>query len=174
VKLAFDLDDTLIPARFSFPVQTNPAGFLRRWLCSEPLRLGTVQLFHDLRERGHSIGIYTTSFRSVLATRLMFWANGAPVEWVINQAMHLRRTKACGKAQATYGGKAPSLFDIDVLVDDCDGLLPDEKPRKFHVIRVSPEDLRWTDTVLTVIDQLHEGRPAFKCFGASDCRRNPK
>ena len=72
MRIAFDLDDTLIPGRSPFDLEPVPAGW-RRWLCTEPLGLGTVELFRALRHRGHQVWIYTTSFRTPLRTRLLFW-----------------------------------------------------------------------------------------------------
>jgi hypothetical protein len=40
MRIAFDLDDTLIPGRIPFDVEPVPAGVLRRWVCSESLRHG--------------------------------------------------------------------------------------------------------------------------------------
>ncbi len=55
MHIAFDLDDTLIPCQFTFPLE--PASRLARGLGLEPLRRGTVELLRDLRARGHRVWV---------------------------------------------------------------------------------------------------------------------
>ncbi len=147
MRIAFDLDDTLIPGRFSFEVEPTPAGLLRRWVCAEPLRLGTVELFRALRQHGHQVWIYTTSFRTPLSTRILFWGYRAPIRGVINQDMHTKRMAAIGEGYKACA-KYPPAFGIDVLVDDCEGVLMEGRKRNFQVIPVTPDDCEWTAKVL--------------------------
>ena len=50
MRIAFDLDDTLIPCGHRFA--TEPPTRRARWLGCEPLRTGTVELIRHLRARG--------------------------------------------------------------------------------------------------------------------------
>lgn len=59
MRIAFDLDDTLIAP--SFPAEAVPLP--ARWLCRERLRQGTKELFRTLRGNGHELWVYTTSCR---------------------------------------------------------------------------------------------------------------
>jgi hypothetical protein len=147
MRIAFDLDDTLIPGRIPFEREPAPRGLLRRHLSVEPLRLGTVWLFQRLRQLGHETWIYTTSFRRPLAIKLSFWAYGAPVRGVVNQDIHL-------KAMAELGGeclscsKYPPAFGFDVLVDDSEGVLMEARKFGFKAILVRPDDPYWLETVI--------------------------
>jgi len=147
MRIAFDLDDTLIPGSIPFDVEPAPAGLLRRWFCREPLRLGTAVLFRALRQKGHQVWIYTTSFRTPLSTRLLFWGYRAPISGMINQDMHAKRMTALGEDYRTCV-KYPPAFGIDVLVDDSEGVLMEDRRWNFQVIHVAPDDCEWTSKVL--------------------------
>lgn len=95
MRIAFDLDNTLIPNPYPFP--TEPMPVLARWLGGEPLRLGTVSLFGELRGLGHEVWIYTTSFRKPLNTRLVFACYGARVGRVINADGHRTLGRLVGR-----------------------------------------------------------------------------
>ena len=147
MRIAFDLDDTLIPCRDLFAVEPAPRGLFRRWLCTEPVRLGTVELFRALRQSGHEIWIYTTSFRVPLRTRLLFWSYRAPIRGFVNQDTHLKRMRALGEDYTTCT-KYPPAFGIDVLVDDNQGVVMEGRKWNFQVIPVMPNDCEWTSKIL--------------------------
>jgi hypothetical protein len=146
MRIAFDLDDTLIPGALPFATEPWPRSLLARWFCTEPIRLGTVQLFRDIRHAGHEIWLYTTSQRSPLQTLLSFYCHGAPVRKVINADIHRRRMARLGEAYKCCT-KFPPAFDIDVLIDDSEGVLLESKRYGFSMILVRPEDDDWMKTV---------------------------
>jgi hypothetical protein len=88
MHVAFDLDDTLIPCEFQFPLERP--RLLARALAMEPLRLGTVELLCHLREMGCMLWIYTTSLRNPLAVHLQFLAYGIRLCGVVNHDRHVR------------------------------------------------------------------------------------
>ena len=98
MRIAFDLDDTLIPGRIPFDVEPLPRSWIRRRFCTEPLRLGTVELFNDLWRLGHEVWIYTTSFRPPFTIKLLFRGYGTRVGKVINGDIHRRRIATLGEA----------------------------------------------------------------------------
>jgi hypothetical protein len=123
---------------------------LRRWFCTEPVRLGTVQLFRQLRAARHEVWIYTTSFRRPLGVKLVFLAYGAPVDRVINQELHARCVGRLGGAYRSCT-KYPPAFRIDLLVDECGGVAEEARRFNFATVRIAPDDTDWTRTVLAAV-----------------------
>ena len=74
MKISFDLDDTIIPGIKTF--ETEPQTLIHRIFGIEKMRKGTIELFKALKTQNHSVGIYTTSFRSVYKIKLLFLLNG--------------------------------------------------------------------------------------------------
>ena len=126
MRLAFDLDDTLIPCGATFPVEAP------RWPLPgvERLRVGAPALLRALRAEGHAIWVYTSSHRSVLAVRWTFLAYGVWLGGVINEDRHQR---ALGPHHPLRAYKVPAVFGIDLLFDDLKAR-PDPA-----VVQVSPE-----------------------------------
>src|SRR5262249_57330349 len=89
MRIAFALDDTLIPCSFPFPVE-RPT-FTARLLGAEPLRRGAVALLKQLRRQGCEVWVYTTSQRRPFSVRLQFWAYGVRLGGVVNSDCHVRR-----------------------------------------------------------------------------------
>ncbi|MBO9699742.1 MAG: hypothetical protein J7604_05985 [Sporocytophaga sp.] len=83
MTISFDLDDTLIPGTKLF--ETEKRNIFQTLTGQEKIRLGTIALFKELRTRGHTICIYTTSLRSIAGIKLMFYSYGIPVDKIINQ-----------------------------------------------------------------------------------------
>jgi len=140
--ISFDLDDTLIPGTKTFG--TEKQTFIQRLTGLEKIRYGTVHLFRELRSNGHSIYIYTTSFRPAARTRLTFYLYGIPVDKVINQQLHDRELRE----NKTRTSKYPPAFGIDVHVDDSPGLRIEGERFDFRTIIVDENDKDWTRTVL--------------------------
>jgi hypothetical protein len=146
MRIAFDLDDTLIPGRIPFEVEPLPESWWRRWLCSEPLRLGTVALFNDLWRQRHEVWIYTTSFRAPLATQLCFRGYGTRVGQVINGDLHAQRMRRYGEGYKMCT-KYPPAFGIDLLIDDCGGVLEESRRYNFEMLQVRPDDRDWASLI---------------------------
>ena len=86
MRVAFDLDDTLIPCGLDFPTEAPALPWLAWLLRPEPLRVGTTAALAALRADGHELWVYTSSFRSALlffwlpdVTRLPVWRQHLPV-----------------------------------------------------------------------------------------------
>ena len=150
MRIAFDLDDTLIPGEYRFPLEPRPRGLLSWWFTTEPLRLGTVEMFNVLRQRGHEVWIYTTSNRGPFATRAMFWCYGTDVRKVINDDVHLSVVPKLGPAYEACI-KYPPAFGIDVLIDNSNNVLQESKKFDYDVLHVSPHDTDWVATILDAL-----------------------
>ena len=77
MTISFDLDDTLIPGTKTF--ETEEQNSMQKLTGIERIRKGTIELFKELRSRGHKIYIYTTSFRPRLKAKLTFLSYGIPL-----------------------------------------------------------------------------------------------
>ena len=142
MTISFDLDDTLIPGTKTF--ENEEQNLIQKLTGIERIRKGTIELFKELRSRGHKIYIYTTSFRPGLKAKLTFLSYGIPVDRVINQQCHDRELKE-NKARCS---KFPPAFGIDIHVDDSPGLKIEGEKFNFRTIIIEEKDLTWTDKIL--------------------------
>ncbi len=144
MRIAFDLDGTLVPASGGFATEP-PQSIVLGWLVSEQLRTGATALLRDLATAGHELWVYTTSLRPLWMVRLLFRAYGAGLAGVVNQAVHDR---AVGKAlPGTRPSKYPPAFGIDLLVDDSEGVVAEGRAHGFPVLLVAPSDPAWADRI---------------------------
>jgi len=73
-KIAFDLDDTLIPTTTTF-------------FFKEELRVGTIALMKELSYE-YALWIYTTSLRSEFYLKVWFYSMGVKLEGIVNVQIH--------------------------------------------------------------------------------------
>ena len=157
MRIAFDLDDTLIPLNrrertlewLSFPFS---------FFFKEGLRPGTKELLRRLLNERHELWIYTTSYRSPMYLKCWFGLMGIKISGIVNQGIHRRivpHLPLAGHSASKY----PPAFDIDVLVDDSLGVAEEGRRYGFAVIRIDPEDPEWTLKVLKSIEDRAAGRP---------------
>ena len=146
MRIAFDLDDTLIPGAIPFPLEPIPLNPLRRIFCSERLRLGTIQLINRLWRAGHEVGIYTTSFRGIAYTKLLFRGYRTRVGKVINVPVHRKKIAELGTEYATCS-KFPPMFQIDLLIDNCGGVLRESERYPFQMLHIDPSDTNWVTRI---------------------------
>ncbi len=151
MRIAFDLDDTLIAGAVRFPAERQP--FLSRLLRHEPIRLGTTSLMTSLIRDGWEIWIYTTSFRSPWYVKSLFRLYGIPLTGVINQNLHIRKISRSGHAYQ-YCSKYPPDFSIALLVDESEGVWLEGRRYGFEVCRVHPNDDGWAAAVRAATDRL--------------------
>lgn len=142
MRIAFDLDDTLIPCGRRFDTESARFPFVARAFHCEPLRRGTTTLLRTLTSMGWEIWVYTSSFRSPLSVRLTFLSYGFWLSGVVNQSTHDQKVDRNHRRFPKY----PPAFGIDLLVDNC--AIPCHPP-SFHMVVVQPRDLDWSEKVLT-------------------------
>lgn len=144
MRISFDVDDTLVcyqpgslyEARLAWPWH---------WWYPEPLRRGAPDLMRELIRRGHSLWIYTTSYRSPGYLRGWFRCLGIRLEGVVNQDIHDRRVGRRGVS------KYPPAFGIDLHIDDSLGVLEEGHLHHFRVLQVDPLEERWVECILTAV-----------------------
>ena len=147
MRVAFDLDNTLIRCGHDFPLETPQRHILARLLSNEQLRHGSKDLTDSCRQRGWEVWVYTTSYRSAWRIRRLFWLHGIRLDGVVNQQRHNREVRA----RCT---KHPPSFGIDLLIDDSEGVRIEGERHGFRVLVVRPEDERWMEKVQAALDSL--------------------
>jgi hypothetical protein len=152
MRIAFDLDDTLIPCGHSFPVE-NPRGLLGRWLAREALRHGTTDLLRHLVELGCDLWVDTTSLRRPSAIRFLFRCYGVRLGGVVNQEGHMKWLRRC-EPRLQSCSKYPPAFGIDLLVDDSAGVQLEARKYRYRMVLVPPGDDDWAATVLAAVHKL--------------------
>lgn len=146
VRISFDIDDTLACLPHHSPAEHSKLPeFVHRWL-GEPLRIGTRALIRDLRRQGYSIWIYTSSGRTPSYIRRWLLLYGIRVDGVVNSDRHRQVLSANGVAKAP--SKFPPAFDIDLHVDDSEGVRIEGDDHGFRVVVVCPKDGNWTQKVM--------------------------
>ncbi len=147
MRIAFDLDDTLVPTNHRFSVGSHKLGFPLRLLFKEELRVGAVELMQNL-SKNHEIWVYTTSLRGELYIKAWFYFWGVKLHGVVNNKIHTNRVVNSKYARFS---KAPELFGISVMVDDLAGVKIECNRQNCVAIIVHPKDNDWTIKVLSEI-----------------------
>lgn len=148
-RISFDLDDTLACHRAEVPAEQGYfPTFIHRWL-GEPLRHGTGSLMRELRRRGCSVWIYTTSGRTPFYIRRWLLLHGIRVDGVVNSERHRHGLAAHGFS--CLPSKFPPAFGIDLHIDDSEGVRMEGEAHGFRVLVVRPDDERWTLRVLDAV-----------------------
>ncbi|MEM6806327.1 MAG: HAD family hydrolase [Bacteroidota bacterium] len=148
MRIAFDLDGTLIDRRFRPEKLKYPIGKL---FMQEYLRKGVREVAAYLKKNKVELWVYTTSLRSSGYIRRLFFVYGISLNEVINQKIH-------DKAMKTYSikpkaSKYPPHWDISLLVDDQKGLELEAKIYEFEVYILSPSDLAWPERIIAAIER---------------------
>lgn len=149
VRISFDIDDTLACQLDHSPVEISwlPACVHRWW--GEPLRVGTRSLTRELRRQGCSIWVYTSSGRAPSYIRRWLMLYGIRVDGVVNSVLHNQTLNARGLLNTP--SKLPSAFDIDLHVDDSEGVRIEGHEHGFRVVVVDPQDEQWAQRVLEAV-----------------------
>ncbi len=143
MKIAFDLDDTLVPTTTEFSVGSAPAPFPINVVFKERLRKGTIELLKGLA-KDHELWIYTTSLRGEYYIKLWFYALGIKIGGVINATRHA--ASLAGTEDSKYS-KAPRPFGIDLLIDDQPGVGMECHAQGCQALIVQPSDHHWQQTI---------------------------
>ncbi len=152
IRISFDIDDTLACQLHHSPTERSrlPAC-VHRWL-GEPLRSGTRSLTRELRRQGCSVWVYTSSGRTPSYIRRWLLLYGIHVDGVVNSELHKQALTERGLANAP--SKLPPAFDIDLHVDDSEGVQLEGIDHGFRVVVVDPQDEQWAQRVLDAVALL--------------------
>jgi hypothetical protein len=153
MRISFDVDDTLVCLNKNTPTEdTCFPAFIQKWF-GEPLRFGTRSLIRELRQRGCTIWIYTTSVRTQFQIRRWLFLYGIRVDGVVNEERH--RRGLVGHKFLRLPSKYPPAFDIDLHVDDSEGVRMEAGEHGFRVVIVKPDDQRWTQKMLDAVTPIN-------------------
>jgi hypothetical protein len=141
MKISFDLDDTIIPGSKIF--QTEQQTKIQKLLHTESIRIGTIGLFKELKKQNHTVGIYTTSFRSILSVKFLFLLNGFSPDFIINQKRNLRELNKSSMSCSKY----PPAFNIDLHVDDSKGVEIEGQRHGFKTVIIDEHQPDWVNHV---------------------------
>jgi hypothetical protein len=147
MRISFDLDDTLICYQMGALHEPDRVPWWLRMWVREPLRLGAVELFRELRDNGHDLWIYTTSYRNPRLIRWWLWCYGLRVGGVINQDRHEYYLGRQGRS------KDPAKFGIALHIDDSWGVWLENR-LEANVCAVIFDDPDWTLRVRDAVDRL--------------------
>lgn len=150
MRIAFDLDQTLIPWDNEFPVEPSVPLPLLAALFKEPLRQGTVGLLRQLQAQGCELWVYTISTRSSAYLRTWFLLFGIRIGGVINGHRHATEARLT-PYRFPNCTKYPPAFGIDLLVDDSAAVMEEGRRYGFPVLHIAPEDMDWTRRVLHAV-----------------------
>ena len=139
MRISFDIDDTLIFYDKSKNKSTND-----KLLSGEILREGTIELLKEMQQN-HELWIYTTSLRSPFFLKLFFKLKGIKIERVINQKVHQELLKDLKMKSSPT--KLPNRYEIDLHIDDSEGVVMEGEKYRFNVLRIDPHDLDWTTKI---------------------------
>lgn len=149
IRISFDIDDTLACQLHHSAVEPNwLPDCVHRWL-GEPLRIGTRSLTRELRRQGCSIWVYTSSGREPSYIRRWLMLYGIRVDGVVNSVLHNRALTVRGLSNTP--SKFPPAFDIDLHVDDSEGVRIEGDDHGFRVVVVHPQDENWAQAVLDAV-----------------------
>lgn len=152
VRISFDIDDTLAcQPHHSAAEDSKLPECVHRWL-GEPLRNGTRALIRELRRQNCSIWVYTSSGRTPAYIRRWLLLYGIHVDGVVNSVRHGHALTARGLSNAP--SKLPTAFDIDLHVDDSEGVQIEGYDHGFRVVVVRPDDEQWAQKVLEAVARV--------------------
>lgn len=151
MKIAFDLDDTLIMSERDYPKEHSTYQFLTSPLGLESLRKGTKEMFRFCQQQGWETWVYTTSYRKPFYIRQLFWLHGIRLDGVINQHLHQ-------KIVNVNCSKHPPSFGLDVIIDDSEGILIEGAHFSFDAIWLKPENLTWVQELKGRLLDLQQRR----------------
>jgi len=148
MKVAFDLDDTLIMSNPKVGKEKPTYPIISKILGLESLRLGTRAIFQFCHQQTWETWIYTTSYRKAFYIQQLFWAHRIPIHGVINQQIHQKHV-------SVNCSKHPPTFNLDVIIDDSEGILIEAERFSFQAIWVKPENLNWVAELKGRLLDLH-------------------
>ncbi len=149
IRISFDIDDTLACQLHHCATEHSKLpAFVHRWL-GEPLRSGTRSLTRELRRQGCSVWVYTSSGRTPSYIRRWLMLYGIRVDGVVNSVRHNHALTARGLTNTP--SKFPPAFDIDLHVDDSEGVQIEGHHHGFRVVVVRPDDEQWAQRVLDAV-----------------------
>lgn len=150
MRIAFDLDDTLLGTYFQHENFKRQNFLLNTILETEKLRKGSLNVFEYCAKRKFEIWIYTTSYRKKWYIKALFWKYKLKLDGVVNQFVHDQHFKGTSVKCSKY----PPQFGIDILIDNCKGVEKEGSRYGFKVIQIDSENENWDKILIQRLKQI--------------------
>lgn len=149
--VSFDLDGVLFvnPAKFE---TEPPLNFPLDRFFPERLRKGTVDLIRRMKEQKFEVWVYTSSYRSELYIKAMFWNYHVRFDKIINGYIHDRDIQ--GDRKMRLPSKLPCFYHISLHIDDEETVVQDGCANGFNVLKVNDPDPLWAEKVLQEANRI--------------------
>ena len=153
MRISFDLDGVLFVNPKEFETEPELPAPLNQ-LYPERLREGTVQLIRTLQAQTFEVWVYTSSYRSELYIRALFWHYGIKFTKIINGEIHDRLVQSMRAARLP--SKMPANYQISLHIDDEDMVVENGRVYGFRVLQIKEPDPQWTEKVLEEVNRIRE------------------
>lgn len=155
MRISFDLDEVLFVSPKTHKTEAE-LRFPFKYIYKERLRLGTPALIHELQERGFSIWVYTSSFRSEKYIRRLFGHYGVFFDGIINGERHLKEVQ--GSRGETAPSKLPTRYNISLHIDDENSVIANGRSHGFAVFQLDAPDDEWTQKIIAEAEDIRKKR----------------
>lgn len=159
MKVSFDLDEVLFVSPDNFETEP-PLRFPLNKLFPERLRKGTVELIHELQNRGFEVWVYTSSFRTEVYIAALFRHYNIHFDQIVNGYRHLEEVQ--GNRSNTLPQKMPTHYRISLHIDDEDVIVQNGKAYGFKVLQIREPDDNWVQKVLDEAERIRKIEEANK------------
>ena len=150
MKISFDLDETLFVDPQKVPTEPE-LKFPYSMIYKDKLRKGAVELLTEINRSEWELWIYTTSNRSENYIRRLFRHYGITVDSIVNAVRH---EKEAARGRANFPSKYPSVYRIDLHVDDEKSVYENGIAYGFRVYRITNDDAAWADNLRREMKRL--------------------
>jgi hypothetical protein len=149
MKVAFDLDGTLIRSNYDFQTEKPEKKLFAKLFKVQELRIGTTEIFEYCKQQNWETWVYTTSTRSTFQIRTLFWLYNIHLNGIVNQQIHSKKVNI-------GSSKYPPSFGIDVIIDDSKGVEIEGERFNFETILINPESENWVEEIKLKLNHLKD------------------
>lgn len=153
IKISFDLDEVLFVSPNTHKTEKELPFPLNK-IFRERLRLGTPKLINELRARGYSIWVYTSSYRTTGYIKWLFRCYGVKFDEIVNAQRHLREVQ--GNKREILPQKLPNKYRISLHIDDEEVVATYGKAYGFDVFKLNAQDDNWAEKILDRMKKIEE------------------
>ena len=150
MKISFDLDETLFVNPAEVPTEPD-LKFPYNKIYKDKLRKGAVELLKWINNFDTELWIYTTSNRTDRYIRGVFKHYGIRIDSIVNAVRH---EKEVARGRANFPSKYPSVYRIDLHVDDEKSVYENGIAYGFRVYHITSDDTDWADNIRRELERI--------------------
>lgn len=154
LMISFDLDETLFVNPQEVPIEPE-LKFPHNLIYKDKLRKGAVELLTEINKSEWELWIYTTSNRTEKYIRKIFGFYGITIDSIVNAERH---EKYAARGRANFPSKYPSVFHIDLHVDDEKSVYENGIAYGFKVYRITNDDTDWVENLRNEMKRIENNR----------------